>query len=184
MDRRRDNRLVVCAFHVGPLLRIYQVLRRALVELDRFVEEVLSLGELIVFDLLLLRRLRAHAAPDVSSQPPGGASRSSVQTTTPVRWKRVPVAGRMLRHAGPVVVRLVLDRAPLPVGAASDSGGPGAVQLPSPVIGGDSAPVAGHTGGRTRNPRRQQSAAPQSGSPRPKRAAWNFHLRIWKRYPC
>ena len=31
------------------------------------------------------------------------------QTITTVRWKLVQVAGRMLRHAGRVVVRLVLD---------------------------------------------------------------------------
>ena len=31
------------------------------------------------------------------------------QTITTVRWKLVPVAGRMLRHAGQVVLRVVLD---------------------------------------------------------------------------
>lgn len=31
------------------------------------------------------------------------------QTIATVRWKLVPVAGRMLRHAGPVVLRRVLD---------------------------------------------------------------------------
>ena len=31
------------------------------------------------------------------------------QTITTVRWKLVQVAGRMLRHAGRVVLRLVLD---------------------------------------------------------------------------
>jgi hypothetical protein len=31
------------------------------------------------------------------------------QTIAPVRWKLVQVAGRILRHAGHVVLRLVLD---------------------------------------------------------------------------
>ena len=31
------------------------------------------------------------------------------QTITTVRWKLVQVAGRMLRHAGQVVLRVVLD---------------------------------------------------------------------------
>ena len=33
----------------------------------------------------------------------------ALQTIATVRWKLVPVAGRILRHAGKIVVRLVLD---------------------------------------------------------------------------
>ena len=37
----------------------------------------------------------------------------AAQILTIVRWKLVQVAGRMMRHAGPVVLRLVLDTDPL-----------------------------------------------------------------------
>ena len=61
MDRCHDNRLAVRAFYVGALLCIRQILRRALVELDRLVEEFFDLGELIVFAFLLLGRDGGYA---------------------------------------------------------------------------------------------------------------------------
>jgi hypothetical protein len=44
------------------------------------------------------------------------------QTNTTVLWKLVQVADRILRHAGRVVLRLVLDAGALPGDAASDCG--------------------------------------------------------------